>query len=395
MDNSDVSISPELGAAVTIHDPCQEILDPIGGQGCGGRSSGYRTLVERSKMMDEARFQELKANIKIMEQAIRTSYIRSPKALLKMNNGELRTHFLLCREELHDKLQGLEVELLHCTTTASLLDSSGDIDLRVMKQIVNDCRAESEITTKCLMELIERREVAMDGATFSRARLPSFSGVWHGNNMYDFKRKLIQGLTKMEVPEADWGYWLLERLSGPAIVTIKSLHHDISKMDWNEIWECLELSFGEESYLREKMIQQHHSAGKMSELYGNTNLRKRACRLQHHLSLINETLELSCLVGNHREEIIDSRYANNLMNTLAASDRLTVRRKNEAWECLGPMERTLVIQQRMEDMLEECMTEAAFQKVSCYADENPATGFDPPSDDPSETDTNPSPYQTY
>ena len=394
-DNGDVIISPEPGAVVTTDDPYQdlseEILGLIGKQGREervwneeGRSLGYKKSMERERMINKARFQEHKTNVGIMENGIRYSFIKSSQEMDQMDNGELRNHFVLLETELGDRLESLELELLHFDTAASLLGG----DCAVTRQIVKECKIECKAMIRHLENLMEKREVSRTKPTFHRRNLPTFSGIWHGRNVFNFKKKITFNLTKMEVPKTDWTFWTLDRLSGQAIVTIKSIHHDVSKMGWDEIWKCLELFFGEESFLRDRMIRQHQSVGKMSKLYDNTNWRKRARRLQHHLSLINETLELSHLVGNHREEIIDFHYANNLMATLTESDRLAVRERNETWECLSPLERTLAVQRRMKTMLEHALAE---QKVSHSANEDLTSGCDSPSDDPDGTDKNPSP----
>ena len=387
-----------LGAAAS-HDPYQnlskEIIELIRTQRYEerikneeGRRLENEASARRERMRDAARLQELKANVKIMENGIRALYVRSPRALFRMNNGELRTHFLLCEKELQDKLQELEIELLRCTSTTSLLGRTDDIDLGVTRRIVKECRAESELTAKCLKELMQKRQVSPTPPIFSKRCLPSFSGVPHGNNVFEFEKKLVNSLTRMEVLKEDWTYWLLERLSGPAILTLKRLHYNLGKISWDEILETLKLFFGREDYLRDKMILQHQSAGKISVVYDNTNWRKRACRLKYHLSLINESLELSNLAENHHEEVVNSLYVNNLMATLPASDRLTVRERNETWECLSPLERTLAVQKRMKTMLEHALAE---QKVSHSADEDLTSGSDSPSDDPDGTDKNPSP----
>ena len=389
-DNGDVIISPEPGAVVTTDDPYQDLSEEILGlireQGreervwnLEGRSLGYKTLMEREKMMNEARFQEHKTNVGIMENGIRDSFIKSGQEMDQLDNGELRSHFVLLETELGDRLEKLDIELLHCNTTASLLGR----DCAVTRQIVKQCKTECEVMIRHLKDLMKKREVSRTKPTFHRRNLPTFSGTWHSRNVFNFKKKITFNLTKMEVPKSDWTFWTLDRLSGPAIVSIKNLHHDVSKMSLDDIWECLEMFFGGESYLREKMIRQHQSVGKMSKLYDNTNWRKRARSLQHHLSLISETLELSYLVGNHREEIIDFHYANNLMATLTESDRLEVRERNETWECLSPLERTLAVQRRMKTMLEHALAE---QKVLHSADEDLTFGSDSPSDGPDGTD---------
>ena len=373
-DNGDVIISPEPGAVVTRDDPYQdlseEILGLIGEQGREERvwneerrSLGYKTLMEREKMMNEARFQEHKTNVGIMENGIRDSFIKSGQEMDQMDNGELRNHFVLLETELGDRLERLELELLHFDTAASLLGG----DCAVTRQIVRECKIECKAMIRHLKDLMEKREVARSKPTFTKARLPSFSGVWHGENVYEFKRKLVKSLTRMEVSEEEWAYWLLERLSGSAILTVKNLHYNLSKMSWDEIWECLEMFFGEESYLRDKIILQHQSAGKISELYPNVNLRKRAGRLQHHLSLINECLELSNLVEDHHEEVANSHYVSNLIAILTPSDRKDLRENNPTLQDMTPLEQVLAIQKKMKTMLEHTLEE---QKILGSTDED-------------------------
>ena len=125
--------------------------------------------------------------------------------------------------------------------------------------------------------------------------------------------------------------------------------------------------FGEESHLRDKIILQHQSAGKISELYPNVNLRKRAGRLQHHLSLINECLELSNLVENHHEEVANSHYVSNLIAILTPSDRKDLRENNPTLQDMSPLEQVLAIQKEMKTMLEHTLEE---QKILCSTDED-------------------------
>ena len=117
-DNGDVIISPEPGAVVTTDDPYQdlseEILGLIGEQGREervrneeGRSLGYKKSMERERMINEARFQEHKTNVGIMENGIRYSFIKSSQEMDQMDNGELRNHFVLLETELGDRLESL------------------------------------------------------------------------------------------------------------------------------------------------------------------------------------------------------------------------------------------------------------------------------------------------
>ena len=369
------------------HDPCQdlskEIVDLIREQRYEERMwneeerrLGYETLRERERMSNEARFQELKTNIKIMENGIRTSYIKSSRALFRMDNGELRTHFVLCEDELGGKLEKLELELLHCNTTASLLGR----DCAVTKQIVKECKTESEVMVKYLKDLMGRRQVSRTKPVFSEKKLPRFNGVWHSGNVFDFKQKLLCNLGKMEVPRSDWTFWILSKLSGPAIVTVKDCLKDLCMAEWDQIMDTLVENFGDARYLHHTLICQHKSAGRLAEIFPNTNLKKRGQCLRKHLRLIGEALELHC---DHQREVIDHSYSSTVISMLAPSDRMYLRENNLTWECLNPFERVLAVQKKMKAMLEYCMAEAEL------VDAELTPGFDFPSDDPDDSDKNP------
>ena len=350
-----------------------------------GKSLGYKTLMERERIMDEARLQELKTNIGIMENGIRDSFIKSGQEMNQMDNGELRNLSVLLETELGDRLESLELELLHFDTAASLLGR----DCAVTRQIVKECKIECQAMIRHLEDLMEKREVSKTKPTFHRRNLPTFAGTWHGRNVFNFEKKITFNLTKMEVPKSDWAFWILDRLSGPAIVTVKQAHRDLCMVEWEGIMETLVDSFGHEFHLRDSLIDQHQAVGRLAEIFPNTNWAKRSLRLRRHLSLIGEALELHC---DHKREVIDHAYSSAIVSILTPRDRMSLRGSILHWATTKPLERAQAVQREMEQLLECCMAEASFQKVSYSADENPATGFDPPSDDPSETDTNPSPY---
>ena len=353
------------------HDPCQdlskEIVELIREQRYDERmwdeeerELGYGTLMERERRMNEAKFQELKTNVRIMENGIRTSYIKSPMELFRMDNGELRTHFVSCEEELGGQLEKLDFELLHCNTTASLLGR----DCTVTRQIVKECKTESEVMVKYLKDLMERRQVSRTKPVFSEKLLPRFNGVWHSGNVFDFKQKLLYNLRKMEVPIPNWTFWILSRLSGPAIVKVKDCLKDLCMAEWDQIMDTLVENFGDTRYLNHTLICQHKSAGRLAEIFPNTNWKKRGHRLRKHLHLIGEALRLHY---DYQREVIDHSYSSTAISILTPSDRMYLRESNLTWECLNPLERALIVQQKMKAMLESCMAEDSFQKIPCSA----------------------------
>ena len=385
-DNGDVIISPEPGAVVTTDDPYQdlseEILGLIGEQGREervwneeGRSLGYKKSMERERMINEARFQEHKTNVGIMENGIRYSFIKSSQEMDQMDNGELRNHFVLLETELGDRLESLELELLHFDTAASLLGG----DCAVTRQIVKKCKIECKAMIRHLEDLMEKREVARSKPTFTKARLPSFSGVWHQGNIFQFKKKITHNLSKMEVPRDCWTFWILDRLSGPAIMIVKQTHRNLSMVEWDGVMETLIDNFGYKYQLRDSLIGQHQAVGRLAEIFPNTNWAKRSLRLRRHLAIIGEALELHC---DHKKEIIDYSYSSTITSILTPKERMRMRERNFILQHTAPLEQVRLVQSEMKKLLEQSTLEAKYS----IADAELIPSSD---DDPDDSDKNP------
>ena len=341
----------------------------------------YENLWEQRRSV--FKYEEQKELMKIRKRNFVFTYVRDMDCLCAMSNESLRELFLLfggpSQGKLEDEIQVLEMEICKTRTLAAMANKIEERELKVLEKEIKESGALGRNTMELLRQLMEEREVARSKPTFTKARLPSFSGVWHQGNVFQFKKKITHNLSKMEVPRDCWTFWILDRLSGPAIMIVKQTHRNLSMVEWDGVMETLIDNFGHDYQLRDSLIGQHQAVGRLAEIFPNTNWAKRSLRLRRHLAIIGEALELHC---DHKKEIIDHSYSSTITSILTPKERMRMRERNFILQHTAPLEQVRLVQSEMKKLLEQSTLEAKYS----IADAELIPSSD---DDPDDSDKNP------
>ena len=360
-------VAPAVPQPATYQNLSMEVAQLLRDQRLEDREREEREIkavADRERLKDEIKFRELKTQVKILQNGILDTYVKSPSMLSKLTNSNVRSLLVSIEKGLPPKLEEMQILLSQCVSAGTLLGKQRDEDLLELQKNVADCTAQGRLTIKSLEGLMDKRGIPrekLDPASY-RGALPTFEGL-PGSNIFTFEKSLERYLVRREVAEEDKGLWLMESLKGPALQVVKEMTRDrrnCMETSWTEAFTILKSQFGDGNDIRRYLISQHAAVGKLPEIPTTLEWGRMATQVSEHLSLILEALDLQKLfqTGNMKIPVINQDYMRSVMGVLTPADRMTLRRTIPSFAELPLVEQLHSIQEYMEFILKNARQEA-------------------------------------